>query len=63
MEDFLETTQKILGDLPMYITLAVGLFSSVAAIAALIPGDQPEKFLYKLISFLEKFSTKPKNPE
>jgi hypothetical protein len=36
----------------------VALLSAVIAIASLIPGDQPEKFLQSVVDVLSKFSVK-----
>ncbi len=33
---------------------------AICAIFAMIPGDQPEKFLHGIVDFLAKFSRKPK---
>jgi hypothetical protein len=49
---------EILSALPQYISLAVGLFSAIIAIALIIPGEQPEKFLQSCVDFLSKFSKK-----
>ena len=36
----------------------VALLSAVIAVASLIPGDEPEATLTKIVSFLSKFSRK-----
>lgn len=40
------------------ISIAVGLLSSVVAIALLVPGDEPEKSLQKVVDFISKLSKK-----
>jgi glutaminase len=37
---------------------AVLILSGVIVIAEIIPGEQPEKTLYKVVDFLKKFSKK-----
>lgn len=49
---------EILGDLPMYLGLAVQLLTALIAIALVIPGEQPEKFLQSVLDFITKFSKK-----
>lgn len=56
----LEILSKVLGNLPAYLNLALGLLTAVIAIALVIPGEQPEKFLQSVVDFLAKFSKKPK---
>lgn len=58
--EWMKKISEILGNLPMYLTLLVGLLSAILAIALVIPGDQPDKFLQGLVDFLSKFSKKPK---
>lgn len=40
------------------IAAIVGLFTAALAIALLIPGDQPDKFLQSAVDFIKKFSRK-----
>jgi len=37
------------------------ILSALVAVFMLIPGDQPEGFLQKVVDFVKKFSNKPKN--
>ena len=45
-------------DLFAWVGALVALLSAVIAIASLIPGDEPEATLTKIVSFLSKFSRK-----
>lgn len=36
----------------------IALLHAAIALALIIPGDQPEKFLQSIVDFLEKFSKK-----
>jgi len=45
-------------DLFAWVGALVALFSAVIAVASLIPGDEPENTLQKIVDFLAKFSKK-----
>jgi len=55
--------EQILGfiqsqDVFAWLGALVALLSAVIAVASLIPGDEPEATLTKIVSFLSKFSRK-----
>ena len=43
---------------PQFISALIGFLSAVIAVCLLIPGEQPEAFLQKVVDFLAKFSKK-----
>ena len=45
-------------DVFAWVGALVALLSAVIAIASLIPGDEPESTLRKVVDFLSKFSRK-----
>jgi len=45
-------------DVFAWLGALVALLSAVIAIASLIPGDEPENTLQKIVDFLSKFSRK-----
>jgi hypothetical protein len=45
-------------DIFAWVGAVVALLSAVIAIASLIPGEQPEKFLQSVVDVLSKFSKK-----
>ena len=45
-------------DVFAWVGALVTLLSAVIAVASLIPGDEPEATLTKIVSFLSKFSRK-----
>ena len=45
-------------DVFAWVGALVALLSAVIAVASLIPGDEPEATLTKIVSFLSKFSKK-----
>lgn len=45
-------------DLFAWLGAITALLTAVIAIAQLIPGDQPEKFLQSVVDFISKFSRK-----
>lgn len=40
------------------LSAAIAVLLAAIAVAMLVPGDQPEKLLYKIVDFLKKFSRK-----
>lgn len=57
---FLDKVLAVLKDLDKYVDLLNSLLVAIIAIALVIPGDQPEKFLKQVVDFISKFSKKPK---
>jgi hypothetical protein len=45
-------------DMFAWVGALVALLSAVIAVASLIPGDEPENTLQKIVDFLSKFSRK-----
>ena len=58
MEAFMEIIKYVMANGAEALTAVIALFSAVVAIALMIPGEQPEKFLKSAIDFLSKFSKK-----
>lgn len=56
MEQILAFVQS--QDVFAWLGALVALLSAVIAVASLIPGDEPEATLTKIVSFLSKFSRK-----
>ena len=56
MEQILTFVQS--QDVFAWVGALVALLSAVIAIASLIPGDEPESTLRKVVDFLSKFSRK-----
>lgn len=56
MENLLTLITSV--DLFAWLGAITALLGAVIAIAQLIPGDQPEAFLQKVVDFLAKFSRK-----
>lgn len=55
----LETVMKFFqGDLVQWVGAVVLVINSIIALSLMIPGEQPEKFLQKVVDFLAKFSKK-----
>lgn len=59
MKTFMDIIGWIGGHWQELIGGVVALMGSLVAIFMLIPGDQPEKTLQKIVDFLAKFSKKP----
>ena len=58
MEQVLSVLSLIAANLPAILTAIVGIISGIIVIALLIPGDQPEKTLQKILDLLSKLSIK-----
>ena len=43
---------------PAFVTALVGVCSALIVLFALVPGEQPEKFLQGVVDFIAKFSLK-----
>ena len=55
---WLSKITEIMGNLPTYLGLLTGLLTAILAIALVIPGQQPDKFLQGAVDILKKFSKK-----
>jgi hypothetical protein len=62
MEKVLEVGKWLLANWDVLLASIIGLFSASLALAMIIPGDQPDKFLQGALDFLMKFSRKPAQP-
>jgi hypothetical protein len=62
MEKVLEIGKWLLANWDVLLASIIGLFSASLALAMIIPGDQPDKFLQGALDFLTKFSRKPAQP-
>lgn len=58
MEQALPAIQAIIEKLPLYIAALVGVLTALIGFFMLIPGEQPEKALQKVLDVLTKFSRK-----
>jgi hypothetical protein len=58
MEKILLAGQWLMAHGPEVVSAVMALMSGVIAISMLIPGEQPEKALQKMVDFLKKFSAK-----
>lgn len=54
----MEIVTWLLANWSTLLSGVIGLFSAAVAIAMIIPGEQPEKFLQSIVDFLSKFSVK-----
>lgn len=63
MEKVLEILNWAIASGPNFISAVVAVFAALIALFALVPGEQPEKALQKIVDFLAKFSVKPKDKE
>ena len=59
MEKLLEIGKWILANYETILGNVSVILAAVIAISLLIPGEQPEKFLQKVLDFIKKFSKKP----
>jgi len=58
MQNLLSIVQFVAANYQALIAAAVGILSGVIAICLLIPGDQPEKSLQKVVDILQSISRK-----
>ncbi len=58
MESIVKAILWIVNNYQVVLTALVAFLSGIIAIALLIPGEQPEKTLQKIVDFLAKFSKK-----
>lgn len=56
MENLIQLVQNV--DLFAWLGATTALLGAIIAIAQLIPGDEPENTLQKIVDFLAKFSRK-----
>ncbi len=63
MQKLLEIGQFLLAHGPEIVSAIVAILSGIIAISLMIPGEQPEKALKKVVALLEKVSAKPKKEE
>ena len=63
MQKVLEIGQFLVAHGPECVSALVAILSGIIGIAMLVPGEQPEKALKKVVGVLEKFSAKPKKEE
>lgn len=58
MEKIMTALSWIIANYEAILAALVSLLMAIIAIAMLIPGEQPEKTLQKIVDFLAKFSKK-----
>ena len=58
MDQAIEIIGDIVQKAPAYIAALVAVLSALIGLFMLIPGDQPEKALKKILAVLTKFSRK-----
>lgn len=61
MDKALAVVKAVIEQGPVYVAAVVAVLSALVALFLLIPGEQPEKTLQKLVDFLAKFSAKKKD--
>jgi len=54
----MDTFLEIVSNLPQYIIALNGVIVALIALFMLIPGEQPEKAMQKVVDFLAKISRK-----
>lgn len=59
MENLLSIINLGVAHLPEIITAIIGLLTGIIGICLLIPGEQPEKALQAVVTFISQFSKKP----
>ena len=50
--------QWIIANGPQFLTAVVAVLTALIALFMVIPGDEPEKTMQKIVDFLKKFSAK-----
>jgi hypothetical protein len=58
MQTVLDIVNFIAANAGAIIAGVLGLFTSALAIALIVPGSQPDKFLQSVVDFISKFSRK-----
>lgn len=58
MDQLLEIAKFIFANYAQIIAGIVGIFSAVLVVALIIPGQEPDKTLQKIVDFISKFSKK-----
>ena len=61
MQQVLEILNWAMASGPNLLAAVMAVLVALIALFALIPGEQPEKFLQGVVDFLAKFSVKPKD--
>lgn len=54
----MEQVIEILQMLPVYLTALIGVLTALIGLFMLVPGEEPEKTLQKVVDFVTKFSKK-----
>ena len=57
----METLKWIMENFSAILAAIIGVIGALIVLFALIPGDQPEATLQKILDFLKKFSNKPRS--
>lgn len=58
MEKVMEVFAWIMANYEAVLAAVMALLSGIIAVALLIPGQEPERTLQKIVDFLKKFSKK-----
>jgi len=54
----MEKLSYVIDNLPAVITSVVAILGGVYAIALIVPGEQPDKFIKSILDLTKKFSRK-----
>lgn len=63
MEKVISVIKEIIEKGPDYVAAIAAVMTAMIAFFMMIPGDQPEKALQKIVDFISKFSRKPKEEQ
>ena len=58
MTDILKLVQWIATEGPVIVSAVVGVLTALIGLCMLIPGEQPEKALQKIVDLIARFSKK-----
>jgi len=58
MTDILKMVQWIATEGPVIVSAVVGVLTALIGLCMLIPGEQPEKALQKIVDLIARFSKK-----
>lgn len=61
MDKALQLIKALIEHGPVYVSALVAVLSALVALFMLIPGEQPEKSLQKIVDLLARFSAKKKD--
>jgi hypothetical protein len=61
MESIIEWLKWAIATGPNFVTALVAVLTTLITLFMLVPGEQPEAFLRKVVDFLSRFSIKPKD--